>query len=117
MTEIDPRRRDDVVVAQIAQSLTDHIDRYERDFTHTGNWRKAMDSVNDRQSEDIRNLAESVRLLLNNQNEMKITMEANTKLLMEIVPNYRRGMWAVTLFIGGVIAWLVKVLCGHIKWN
>lgn len=110
MTDQDPRRRDDILVAEMAQSLKDHIERYERDYQNTQGWRKHMDQIQDAQTANL-------SAIIPVHTQMIITLAEHTKLLNEIAPNYRRGMVVLSTIVLGSIGCFIKLVWTHIKWN
>lgn len=80
-------RKDDLILERLDQKFADFLERYERDWHHTQDWRKSHWELLDR----------------------------HTDLLNEIVPNYRRGLWALTIIVAGSIALAVQSFWKHIK--
>lgn len=83
----DEIRKDDLIVERLDQKFTDFLERYERDWKDTQAWRKAHWEL----------------------------LNTHTQLLNEIVPNYRRGLWALTIIVAGSIALAVQSFWKHIK--
>lgn len=84
-----PRRTDDVAIAELVVEFKEFRDRYERDQRTTMEWRDAH----------------------------WLAIDANTKLLNDIAPNYRRGILVISTIFVGVIAYIVKALLEHFKWQ
>lgn len=84
-----PRRSDDIAIAELVVKLQDFVERYERDWQHTQEWRAAHWKV----------------------------IDDNSKLLNEIAPNYRRGILVVSTIFVGTIAYVLKALLGHFTWK
>lgn len=90
MSEEDfPRRRDDLAITELSTQFKDFLDRYERDWKHTQEWRKWHYDELAKQG----------------------------KLLDEIAPNYRRGMWVISAIILGTLGCIVKAICAHFAWK
>ena len=85
----DPRRRDDVSIAVLAQEFHDFIKRYDQDWTHTQAWRKQHDDI----------------------------LKNHGDLLAEIAPNYKRGMLVISAVVLGSIAIAIKAFWNHFHWN
>lgn len=95
-----PRRSDDVAMAELIVKFQDFTERYERDreddkkrqnaeWQHTQEWRAAHWTK----------------------------IDENSKLLNEIAPNYRRGILVISTIFVGTIAYVLKALLGHFKWQ
>lgn len=89
MTDNSPRRSDDIAIAELVVQFKDFIERYERDWEHTQEWREAHWKV----------------------------IDDNSKILNEIAPNYRRGILVVSTIVLGTVAYAVKSLLNHFKWQ
>lgn len=85
----DSRRKDDIAIAELVVQFKDFMDRYERDWKYTQEWREAHWKV----------------------------IDDNSKLLNEIAPNYRRGILVVSTIFVGTIAYVLKAVLGHFKWQ
>lgn len=93
-------RKDDIVIEVLAQQFRDFVeydkerwkkydDKYEADQKHTRNWRDTHWEI----------------------------MQEHSRLLNEIVPNYRRGLWALTIIVAGSIAIGVQSFWNNIRWK
>lgn len=89
MNDDDFRRRDDILMAELSTRFKDFIERYERDWKHTQDWRKAHWEI----------------------------MEEHGKLLSEMAPVYRKSMWFVGALVLGTIGVAIKAFWSHISWN
>lgn len=84
-----PRRIDDLAVAELVVEFREFLARYDRDQKTTTDWRDAH----------------------------WLAIDANTKLLNEIAPNYRRGILVVSTIFVGTIAYVLKAVLEHFKWQ
>lgn len=89
MNQGEGRRQDDIVLAELCIQFKDFLDRYERDWRHTKEWRDAHWRI----------------------------MDEHSKLLNEIAPNYRRGILVISTIFVGAIAFVVKAILSHFKWS
>lgn len=119
--EEDHRRRDDVIIAALSQKLTDFIDRYERDYRlalekdkqdyeHTMRWRNQMDAIQKEQSDQLATIVPA-------HLEMAQRLKINSEILSDIGPNYKRGMWIVSIIFIACVGASIKMIFDRVVFR
>lgn len=92
---MDERRASDPLLIEIKTKLIDHIDRYERDWKHTREWRMV---INDNQT-SLKSLLDNRTTLLNQleiqQADIIRRLGVHCDFIKEVSPVYKRLCWVL----------------------